>query len=154
MSSFNYRISDLFQDPMSLLGKLINQAKSLENLNKLFVQLLDPTLIPYCRIGDYQSGVLTLFVKNAAFATQIRYQIPDILSQLRQFPTWAGLCSIQVKVATSWPAPPAPTPTAPSTMLKIPEESAELFERLAQSLANEPGAESLVNSLMNIAKHR
>jgi hypothetical protein len=145
-------IADLLQDPSSLLGKLVNQAQSLENLQQLFTKILDPAISADCRIGDYQLGVLTLFVKNGAMATQLRYQVPDLLSTLRKIPTWAGLVSIQVKVSRHWPTEtPVQSVTEPQ---KMPPHCVAQFEQLIQTLANEPGCEDLVNSLNSLIKNQ
>src|SRR5437868_8434333 len=96
----SYLITDLLNQQHTSLGKLITQAQTLSTLNEIFSQILEvelsSILISHCRVGCYESGVLTLFTDSAAWATKLRYGVPTLLSKLRTSPQWAGLCSIQI----------------------------------------------------------
>jgi len=96
--NISYSISDLFNKPESLLSKLLAQVKAIEKLNNTLSQVLETELIPHCRVGSYDNGVLTLLADSAAIATRLRYAVPDAMSKLRGIQEWAGLCSIKVKV--------------------------------------------------------
>lgn len=155
MSSSVYPIDNVLKNSDTQLGKLIAQARAIEELNHTFSTILDSDLIPHCRVGCYHSGLLTLFVESAAYATLIRYQVPTLLSQLRSHKQWAGLCTIQIKIQTFRPqdAIPAPAPpVAPPSFL--PAVCAAQLRLLADSLKNEPNAQRLVASLERLAKHQ
>ncbi len=155
MSSGSKPIQALFGKSDTQLSKLISQAQAIEALHKTFISILDNELIPYCRVGCYESGVLTLFADNAGVATRLRYSIPTILSQLRSKKPWAGLCSIQVKVQTQRPV----TQTETTEIDKSPPPvlstaNAQQMQDLADSLKDTPGMEKIVESLERIARKR
>jgi len=156
MSFSSYNISELLDKSESQLGKLISQAQAIETLNTIFVSTLEPDLIPHCRVGYYDSGVLTLFAASAAWATRLRYSVPTLLSQLRSLPTWAGLRSIQVKIQTNFyqliQEKEKETDNVPLAPAKLSAENAAQFQALADSLKDKPGFEKLVASLERLAK--
>lgn len=154
MSSPTYRIDNLLESSQTPLGKLIAQAQALEALNQLFLKILDPQLAAHCRVGDYRLGVLTLFTINAASATQLRYRVSDLLSQLRAYPTWAGLCSIKVKVQThGYQKPSFVCQSEPKPALLKPSTAEQLLA-LAAHLKAQPDNDQLVKSLERLASHQ
>lgn len=154
MSSQTYQIEDLLAQETPL-GKLIAQARALEQINHLFMQVLDPELAKHCRVGHYQSGVLTLFAENAGCATKLRYGVPTLLSKLRSIPQWAGLCSIQIKIHQNWHFKHAAAEATPviKPMSLDPKHALQLLS-LAQDLKQKPGMEAIVASLEKLAKHQ
>ena len=154
MSFSSYNISELLDKSESQLGKLISQAQAIETLNTIFVSTLEHDLIPNCRVGYYDSGVLTLFAASAAWATRLRYSVPTLLSQLRSLPTWAGLRSIQVKIQTNFHQmiQEKEVDSAPLEPAKLSAENAAQFQALANSFKDKPGFEKLVASLERLAK--
>jgi len=146
-----YSICDLLENGDTQLGKLIAKVRDIEALHHTLQKILDPTLAPHCHIGHYQSGILTIFSENAAWATQLRYQVPEIITKLRSFPEWAGLCSIQIKVQTEGyqkitePAPASPPPT-------LSEHSASQLQALADQLKQQVETEHLAASVENLVK--
>lgn len=151
----SYNIHDLLKKPETQLGKLIAQAQAIGELSCTFTKVLDPDLISHCRVGCYESGVLTLFTESAAWATKLRYSVPTILSKLRTFPQWAGLCSIQVKVQTSWHQMVAPPPPKVNNIMpKLSAINTIQLQALADTLKGQPGTEKLVESLERLAKHQ
>ncbi len=149
-------IQNLLDKSETQLGKIISQAQAIEELNIAFTSALDTELIPHCRVGYYDSGVLTLFTHNAAWATRLRYGVPLILSKLRTIPQWAGICSIQVKIQKDWHKVKEPVSATPEVHppLTLSEANAAQIQALADSLKSQPGMEKLVESLERIVRHQ
>jgi hypothetical protein len=156
MSLLSNTIHHLLEKSETQLGKLIAQAAAIDELNKTLTTVLDTELIPHCRVGCYDSGVLTLFTSSASWATRLRYGVPVILSKLRAIPSWAGLCSIQVKIQKDWqqPLPGLPAENAFPAPQKLSATNAEQIQTLADSLKNQPGMEKLVESLERLMRHQ
>lgn len=160
MTSVSTPICDIMHNANSVVGKLIKKASQLEALNQQFQQIVQHnrqyTFSTGCRVGCYELGVLTLFADNGALATKVRYSIPDILSQLRSKPEWAGIRSIQVKidirqqetVLHAHKINPFPTPMPPS------EKNANHLLSIANQLASnkEEDAMQLAKSLERLAQ--
>lgn len=156
MSHESSTIQELLKKSDSRLSQLVSQAQAIEALQQLFTAILDTELIPYCRVGCYESGVLTLFTPNAAFATRLRFHIPTLMSQLRAIPTWAGLCSIQVKVQKNWQTiqPSLEDSEQKAPPLTLSGGNIEQIQALADSLKEKPGMEKIVESLERILRNR
>lgn len=153
-SSYSYPIRDLLTNLETPLGKLIAQARAIEDLNRTFHEIIDPALSSHCKLGTFENGVLTLFASSPTYATRLRYQIPSILSTLRNFSQWANLRSIQVKVQTTSPTDhfaPAPSSEAAHTLS---ETALSDIQTLVNTLKNKPGNEALITSLERLLKHQ
>lgn len=159
---YHYTINHLLENAETTLGKLIEKANSLAALDQAFAMMLEGDLASQCYVSHYENGRLLLLVENASLATKLRYKVPEILSKLRSFPTWAGLGSIQIKVqkdgnalnrrldlqakAQQIPAPPM----APQI---LPAPNRAQFLSLAESFKTtqeKPGMEKLIASLERI----
>lgn len=151
-SSYSYPIRDLLTNLETPLGKLIVQARAIEDLNQTFSKILDPALIAHCRVGTFENGILTLFAESASFATRLRYQVPTILSTLRNFSQWASLRSIQVKIQTHVPDACAIASKSSETPLSLSASSIANIESLVSTLKNNPGNEALISSLERLLK--
>lgn len=150
-SSYSYPIRDLLTNSETPLGKLIAQAHAIDQLDQTFQAILDPTLIPHCRIGSYENGILLLITESAAYATRLRYHVPIILSTLRNFSQWAGLCSIQIKIKT-----PTPEKNQQPQQNNLPNtlstQATINLKELVNSLRQTPGNEALIASLERLIK--
>jgi hypothetical protein len=153
MSSSSLSINEVLKQSDSLVAKLITRAQALNHLQKSFVTVLDNELIPYCRIGCYDLGVLTLLTPNAAWATRLRYASSDMLSKLRSIPQWAGISSIQVKIQKPDPTPASAAPIAPEyrNPPKLSAHNSGQLQALADELRGKPGMDKLVESLERLA---
>lgn len=97
------------------LTKLINKTSSLQNLTQLFQNILDNDLSKHCQIAQKNKNTLTIIVNNAAWATNLRYAIPDILKLLRTQPEFKNIQDIRyrIKSHSEMPEPPPPPPKNP-----------------------------------------
>jgi hypothetical protein len=153
--SSSYPISELLAQSETLLGKLAKKAKTLQSLHEILSQLLDKDLLTHCRFGFFDTGILTLFAQDAAVATRLRYLSFTLLSQLRQYPTWAALRSIQVKVDPQWDLfQKAKEPITPKEPVTLSQQSISQIEDLANTLRKKTGMEAIVRSLERLAKLR
>jgi hypothetical protein len=154
MSFTSYPISELLAQQETLLGKLATKTKMLESLNHTLSQLTEKSLLPHCRFGFFDTGILTIFAEDAAWATRLRYLTPTLLSQLRQTPTWAALRSIQVKVDIHWALSQnqKSVDQTKGEPIKLSPQSANQLQELANSLKNKVGMESIVKSLERLAQ--
>lgn len=83
------------------LGNLFRHLAQIEALNAALKPLLPETFREGCRVENIEQGCVILAVKNASIVTLLRYELPQLLNQLRQDPRWAGLASIKCKVNTT-----------------------------------------------------
>lgn len=155
MKILSYQISDLFNNPGSPLGKIVDKINALQHFQALLEKHLEPTITQHCRLGQYENGIITLLTHSAAIATQLRFQVPQLLSTLRQDPQFAGLRSIQIKIAQYMPSytdEQSPIPaTAPQRYLSA--ETKAAMRHMAETLTgNDPATLELIASLKKLGE--
>ena len=67
-------INDVLCDPQHSLGKIIQKAKSIENLQKQLQKELPNPIAQHVWVGTYENGILTVTIpkKEAAEARRIK----------------------------------------------------------------------------------
>lgn len=88
------------------LQTLVIKAKQLNQLNRLFKSSLESTLAKHCSLAKMEKDQLTVIADNAAWATKLRFTIPDILKNLHIQPEFKSTKSIKILVATAQSTPP------------------------------------------------
>lgn len=89
------------------LQKLVIKSKQLKQLNDLFKSSLDLNLAKHSDLAKIEKDQLTVVADNAAWATKLRFTIPDILKNLRIQPEFKMIKTIRILIATAQSAPPA-----------------------------------------------
>ena len=75
------KISDINQGGglQYIFGKL----KVLKDLEKKISPCLPEEIRHYCRVANYENGILKFAVPNSIWGTRLRYNIPELLNVLR-----------------------------------------------------------------------
>lgn len=81
------------------LTDLCQRSMQLEDLSTKVAQLLPPPLAAACHVGSFNKGCLVLITNNAAWASQLRYSIPELRDKLRKESGMYQLLSIKVTIA-------------------------------------------------------
>ncbi|MBB72714.1 MAG: hypothetical protein CMF50_09990 [Legionellales bacterium] len=84
----------LYDSHDPLARNLVERVYQLSSLDEFLKQFLDEEVHPYIRVANYRDGEMVLAVTSPAFATMLRYQIPDLLAKLRRQPGLAALRQI------------------------------------------------------------
>jgi len=72
--------------------------ESLRRLQQVLQEHIEPALMQHCRIANCKNGSLTLATSTAAWASRLRYTVPEILDSLRDKPASLPIKSIRVIV--------------------------------------------------------
>ncbi|CAL7960735.1 conserved hypothetical protein [Gammaproteobacteria bacterium] len=88
-------IGEILGKNNSPLAKLIKKNQDTRNLASVFQSMLDASLAKNCQFANLEGSVVNVTVKNAAWATRIRYAIPDMLKNLRTQPEFRMITSIR-----------------------------------------------------------
>ncbi len=91
-------IGAILENNKSSLGKLLAKCQVNHSLATLFTSVIDSSLAKYCKVANYHRGELTLVVANAAWATKVRYAVPDIIKTLRTQPEFKDIKKIYYSV--------------------------------------------------------
>ncbi|HSW71082.1 MAG TPA: DciA family protein [Gammaproteobacteria bacterium] len=92
-------IGKLLNTEHSALQRIVAKVQQLKQINEVFTACLDSKLKSRCVVGNIYADKLVVIAENAAFATQFRFYIPELLPQLRQkHPLLRGLKTIECKL--------------------------------------------------------
>jgi hypothetical protein len=80
------------------LGSLLVELQKIKALNQAILPLLPEQFRDSCQVSRIDKGCATLDVANGSMATMLRYEIPNILSELRKQKDWLGLASLKTRV--------------------------------------------------------
>ena len=87
-------IGEILTKNASVLTNLIRKSKNVQNLASVFHSMLDASLAKHCKLATLEGSKLNVTVTNAAWATRLRYAIPDIIKILRTQPEFKEISTI------------------------------------------------------------
>lgn len=128
------------------LQRLVKKAKCLSELNAILANYLDAGLCQHCTLANYAEGELTLLVDSPAWATRLRFILPNLLSLLKKHKPFNQLTSIRHIVQQ----PPIPNKRLVNRTPVLTELCAEFIKQTAQHI-EDPG---LADALMRLAGER
>jgi hypothetical protein len=88
-------IGEILGKNNSSFAKLIKKNQDIRSLASVFESALDANLAKNCKFASLEGSVVNITVKNAAWATRIRYAIPDMLKNLRIQPEFRTITAIR-----------------------------------------------------------
>jgi hypothetical protein len=91
-------ISHVLQQDSKVLDFLLVKLKHLQELQNILAVFLDKKLAAHCQVANLENNCLTIVTDNALWATQFRFQIADLLGELRKNPELCALREIRCKV--------------------------------------------------------
>ncbi len=127
---------------------LIEQAHRLQAIDILLPACIPGELVAHVRTANWRNDRLVLQTDSAAWATRLRYLLPQLQRCLQQHPQLAELQQIDLRVAPQErPANPAPQPACLST------SSAHIIDTGAETIAD-PALRAALKRLARRGKRR
>ncbi|CEK11890.1 DUF721 domain-containing protein [Legionella hackeliae] len=124
----------------SQLMEICLNSMELEGLNTLIKSYLPPHIANYCNIGSFVRGSLTLAVSNAAWATELRYNLPELRDRLRKEAGLYQLTGIKLIIEDTKNVLP---PTKSSKTLALTMNSRSVIHCASEQCNYEPLKEAL-----------
>ena len=125
---------------------VLMRVAAIQKVDQIFKTLIDQELAKHCQVANYRNGQVVIEVESAAWATLLRFQLPTLLSELRQ----NGLASIASldyyilkRVAEK------PIRQQPPVEKKLSTENAQYLKDIAEGLTDP----TLKQALLNLSKH-
>jgi hypothetical protein len=128
------------------LNQILSKVETLAQQQTLLRLCLEPRLAPHVSVANYREGLLILACDSAAWATELRYQIPTLMQQLKRDKQFSDLKKIEQYVEPRQIKPPHQKVGGPQ---KISNEAADSLRAAAKDQAH-PG---LKQALLNLANH-
>lgn len=82
----------------SALARLLGHAARQDAWTAQLRALLPQELASECRVGNVRDHVLTVHINNAAWATRLRFLVPDLLQSLKRLADFATVSEIRLRV--------------------------------------------------------
>lgn len=111
--------------------------RELTILNEKVAQYLDPSVVKYCQVANVVGPKLVLLAANGSIATQLRFQLPDLLKKLKAdpHPTLQKIQDIQCKVHPTFLPNRQPVVSKNKQPMQKPSpETARMMHELAESI--------------------
>jgi len=124
---------DFYLNSSSSLRTLAGAAKRVAELQQVFLENAPEPLAQACRVKQLRAGTLVLLAEHAAVAAKLRQLAPRLLSAYGKLGLEVTSIHIEVQVAESPQAAPAPRAARELSI-----ESIEELEKLAESLEASP----------------
>ena len=130
------------------LKLLQREAEAQQSLLKQVRALLTAPLEPHCTAARLSEGQLVLFADSSAWASRLRYLVPDILEGLRRAGVEASAIRIRVALESPSATQPPARPKQPARRLSA--ANAELLLQVAASMTDP----ALGAALRRLGRHR
>ena len=128
------------------LVEICKRTLQLEELNLKLSEFLPATHQKHCHVGSFTHGCLVIVVSDPVWASELRYNIPELRDKLRKEAGIYQLSSIKLMVATS---------EAPQTtkQLNTPKLSSNARQAI-YSGGNQCDYQPLKNALLQLARSK
>ncbi len=134
------------QDPESVLAFIQKKVTQLKKLNQIWQEVIAADIAAHSRIANFRDADLIIECDSAAWATRLRYVLPDIQQKLRQYPDLQGLSHIEWSIQPHFHSTTSQLSRLPPLLSSA---SAQLLKNTAGSIQIKP----LQEALLRIAKN-
>jgi hypothetical protein len=143
-------ISHVLQQDSPAIDSVLNKLKQLTELQNILHSYLAEKLAEHCQVANYENNSLCIITNTALWATQIRFQIPNLLTQLRQHDELRALREIRCKIR---PKTRAPQPAAMPPVERLTLETAQIILAVAKNIKHDPLKAIMEKIAENIKGH-
>ena len=141
-------LSSLLQDGKSgTLPGLVRHCRQLQQLERRLFQCLDDEAVAHCRLANLSTDEAGIAVDSSAWASRLRYQLPQLLACARQLDGLSGVKAMRVVLLAAYPAEAKePSHQAP----RLSRESAHTLLSCAEHIEH-PGLSAALKRLASRA---
>lgn len=134
------------QDPESVLAFIQKKVAQLKKLNQIWQEVVAADIAEHSRVANFRDTYLIIECDSAAWATRLRYTLPEIRQKLRSYPDLQGLSHIE------WSIQPHFHHTT-SSLSRLPPRLSSASAQLLKNTANSIPVKPLQEALRRIAKN-
>jgi len=117
------KVDDYLQSGNHDLRSLFAKVRVLEDINRKVSAYLDKNIVDYCQVANLLGNRLVILAANGSIATQLRFQITDLLRKFKQDAQLKHIHHIDAKVHPGFTRGPTQQ-SAPPKGKKMPPLSA------------------------------
>ncbi len=134
------------QDPEGILAFIQKKVAQLKKLNQIWQEEATEELSAHSRIANFRDTHLIIECDSAAWATRLRYMLPEIRQKLRQYPYLHDLSHIEWSIQPDFHRTTSQLSRLPPLLSP---GSAQLLKNTAGNIKVKP----LQEALLRIAKN-
>lgn len=139
---FPKKINKLLQSKNSGIATLLTEARKLEFLNNILLDLLPAPLPLHCHLAKIHNNTLVIVVDSPGWSTRLRYCIPDLLAKLKHHSHFfIPVKRIEIKVHPKWQTK---THSAGLKPRRISAQTSQCLKETANSIGNEAIKQALL----------
>jgi hypothetical protein len=138
-------LASILQQRSDHLSLLLSQVRLLRRITSVIRNALPESLSPHCHAANIDGDVIVIGCDSAAWAAKLRYQLPHVLSRLRDHSDLAVFRQLRVRVQPAVKA----KPRTPSRPLFLAEDTAALIASVARNTADP----ELKAALLRLSRH-
>jgi hypothetical protein len=127
----------ILKNESKTLLHLFKKLDQLNELNQIFAQYVEPGIVTHCRVANLQNNCLIVIVDNGNWATQLRFQIPTLIANMRQHAVLANLKAICCKTRPATHPQNTRKKRKTIPMKAISEETAKEMLQIAKNVADD-----------------
>ncbi len=129
------QINKLLQSKKSGFAALITEARKLEFLNSILLDLLPAPLPLHCHLAKLNNKTLIIVADSAIWSARLRYSIPDLLAKLKHHSQFfIPIKNIEIKVNPKWHSKAKHMALKPK---RISAKTSKCLRETANSIENE-----------------
>ncbi|MEQ8288784.1 MAG: DUF721 domain-containing protein [Gammaproteobacteria bacterium] len=138
-------IESLVSAEPSPLQNLVKKAQRIQQLGRKLESRLDPSFQGHFTLANINDGVAIILANSSAWATRLRYHIPDILDELTNQLGQGRVKTVRIKIAPTHQEIIA----TGKKQNKLSREAASYLIRTADDFGDSP----IRDTLLSIARH-
>lgn len=139
------------------LPALFSKLKVLAEINRQLINYLDPKLAPYCQAANLHHRCLIMMVANGSVATQLHYQIPDLIAKFQNNSLLQTINEIKCKVRPSQHLSPLLSTSHVQTPIRnelyLSAKSAEIVRETAESM-KDPKLKAIMQKIASHTRNK
>ncbi|MDQ8039839.1 MAG: DUF721 domain-containing protein [Rickettsiella sp.] len=133
--------SILQQDPQSILGFIQKKVILLKKINQLWQAEIPLEICQHSRVANFRENCLVIEIDSAAWATRLRYLIPDLTKKLAKNPLLNSLKQIEWYIQPNFHPSSA---KSTNLSLSLSDRNAHLLRNTAMNIKGKPLQDALV----------
>ena len=138
-------LASILQQRSDHLSLLLSQVRLLRRITTVIRNALPESLSPHCHAANIDGDIIVIGCDSATWAAKLRYQLPHVLSRLKDHRDLAVFRQIRVRVQPSDEA----RPLAPSRPLSMAEHTAALIASVGHNTTDP----ELKAALLRLSQH-
>ena len=139
-------ISSILEDKNSSLSALYKKANSYQEIDRQIKSFLDPSLKTKFELANINADTAIILVSSSAWATRLRYNIPDILKILNKQLHYTSIKTIRIKIKKALNE----NPVANKNPAHLSDNSANFLNDVANNFSDP----ELRDCIIKLSKHK